>query len=451
MAADRTEPAGGGRSPSAVLRASGLSAQLTKVAEAVVRWGLPAIIACLPLEFTAQIFKLQLVRIVLLVVAVAFGFLVATGRRTLAIPVSTSVLLVAAYAAASIVSWLFTRAPGSLNSLLDVTAYPVVALLVLNLVRNENDLRNAWIAMLASGVLFGLLGAFLYFAHLSIWRADPSGLFRVNATFGDPNIAARFLMLVVCAGVLMFAARQRPPWLAVAAVAAGAAVLPLTFSKSAYLVFPVGAVLTVPFAVDRRRALGAAALALFVAAAVVVVNPATRDRAAVSLGLVTGTTENGGSTPIESTDSLGGGRLDPVRSYLIEAGWAMFRDHPATGVGFGGYQNAIRTTYKAFLPAKNPIVLSHTSAVTILAEQGLVGTLLFLAFLVALAWHVVGALRRHTQWRNWIVMPAVLLVPILILAEFEGRLVEEPYLWLALGLMFAASRLDRSVRTVEVP
>ena len=65
--------------------------QLTNVAELIVRFGVPAFIATLPLEFTSQIFKLQLARIVLLVVAVAFGYLLLVGRRKLDIPMSLSV------------------------------------------------------------------------------------------------------------------------------------------------------------------------------------------------------------------------------------------------------------------------------------------------------------------------------------------------------------------------
>jgi len=429
--------------------------QLTNLAELIVRFGAPAFIATLPLEFTSQIFKLQLARIVLLVVAVAFGYLLLVGRRKLDIPMSLSVGVIGAYVAVSLTSWAITRAPGSGNAALDVAAYPVVALLVFNLVRGENALREAWLTLLISGVVFALLGGFLYFTHLSIWRPDLTGLHRVNATFADPNIAARFIVLVVCAGILTFAARVRPTWAGVAAVVAGAAVLPLTFSKSGYLVFPVAVVLMAPLALDRRRAAALGAVALVVFAGAMVANPATRDRAAVSLGLVTGTTENGGSTPLNPADTepLAGGRLDTVRTYLIEAGLAMFADHPATGVGFGGYQHALLTAYKRFVPTNpNPqVTLSHTSAITILAEQGLVGALLFASFLGLLAWEVIRSLRRRTAQRSWIVMPALLAIPILILSQLEGRMIEEPYLWLALGLFFAARRLEGSLRTAELP
>lgn len=421
-------------------------------AELVARYGLPAIVLCLPLEFTSQLVRLQLARIVLLVVALAFLLLVAAGRRAAVAPMSLSIAVLVAYVAASLISWAVTRAPGSTNPLLDIAAYPVMALLIVNLVRTRAEVRNAWFALLVSGLLFAIIGAFLYLTHLSIWRPDLSGLYRVNGTFGDPNIAARFLTLVVCAAILMFAARERRSWVVVATVVAGAAIVPLTFSKSGYLVFPVATLLVVPFVLDRRRGAAVAALALLVFAASIAVNPATRDRSLLSLGLINGASQNGGS-PITATtppDSLGGGRVDWVRSYLLEAGWQMFLDHPVTGVGFGAYQHSLMTAYRRFLPANPPATLSHTSAITIAAEQGLVGLALFLGFLGALAWEVISSLRRRSEWRNWIVMPALLLVPILVYSQVEGRLTEEPYLWLALGLLFAARRLEGSTRTIHL-
>jgi hypothetical protein len=39
----------------------------------------------------------------------------------------------------------------------------------------------------------------------------------------------------------------------------------------------------------------------------------------------------------------------------------------------------------------------------------------------------------------------MLIVPLLMFAQFEGRLIEEPYLWLCLALLYAAMRF-RAVR-----
>jgi O-antigen ligase len=88
----------------------------------------------------------------------------------------------------------------------------------------------------------------------------------------------------------------------------------------------------------------------------------------------------------------------------------------------------------------NPDVASHTGFVTIASETGIVGLLLFLVFLFQLG---------REAWRDrrdvWVLVPAMLIVPLLMFAQFEGRLIEEPYLWLCLALLYAAMRF-RAVR-----
>jgi O-antigen ligase len=142
--------------------------------------------------------------------------------------------------------------------------------------------------------------------------------------------------------------------------------------------------------------------------------------------------------------------IDVVRIYLIRAGLQMFRDHPIAGVGFGGYQHALVTTYSYFLPPNPPATLSHSSGVTMMAEQGLIGVLIFVVFLVQLLREVIASIGRRAKWRLWIVTPAVLIVPILVYSKFEGRLIEEPYLWLALGLLYAAKTLESPTRTIRL-
>jgi len=59
----------------------------TRIAEVVVRFGLPVFLLSLPLEFTSTIFRVQLARIVLLLVGVAFAYLVVLGERRLVVPI----------------------------------------------------------------------------------------------------------------------------------------------------------------------------------------------------------------------------------------------------------------------------------------------------------------------------------------------------------------------------
>ena len=100
------------------------------------------IVLTLPLEFTAKFLDQQLSRFVILVVLVAFGYLVVKRRRTLVIPRFASVWLLLVLVIVSILSWLVTRAPGSTNTLLDIALYPFVGLLIANLVVTREDHRR---------------------------------------------------------------------------------------------------------------------------------------------------------------------------------------------------------------------------------------------------------------------------------------------------------------------
>jgi O-Antigen ligase len=431
--------------------AVGRTSQLTRFAELVTTYGLAAFVLTLPLEFTALWLHQQLSRLVLAVVAIAFVYLLLTGRRTLAFPRTLSVWLLLAYVVLSLVSWTVTRAPGSGSSVVDVALYPIVGLLIANLAVSEDDHRRAWIAMLGSGLGVALIGAVLYLTHTAIWTPNAVVANRLNITFGDPNITARFLTICASAAVLLFAARQAPAWLAMAAAVGCAAVLPLTWSRSGLALFIFGVLIALLVAVERRRATAIAAVALAVFLLSTGINPQTRIRAVGAVetvvAAVTGTAANF-SQP--ATGGENGVALEDNRKYLVAAGLQMFRDHPALGVGFGGYQHALTTRYSSFLPHVSVgqlDTLSHASLVTVMAEQGVVGTLVFLAFLVQFLREALGARMRRDPRLVWSMLAAVPVITIFLYSQFEGRFIQEPYLWLALGLFYSAEmRAMRSTR-----
>jgi len=412
----------------------------TRAAEWIVTYGLAAYVLTLPLEFTSAILRQQLSRFVLMAVVVAFIYLLVVRRRSLSLPRFPSAYLLSLYLAASGISWLVTRAPGSGSAVLDAALYPVVGLLVANVVLTESDHRRAWIALLVSGIVVAVTGAILYLTHTQIWVPNPVVASRANITFGDPNITARFLTLCACVAVLLFAARQAPAWLTTTAVAACGIVLPLTFSRSGLALFILMMALMVLLAFDRRRAMAMAALALLAFGLSTTVNPDTRQRAADAtatvVNLVTGTHQ----TRPSARTAGGEVALDDERVFLIAAGGRMFMDHPLLGVGFGGYQHALLTTYRNFLPGGNSDTVSHTSFVTVLAEQGVIGAVLLLAFLLQLAREAWAAWRRRDDWATWTTISAAMVVPIFLYSQFEARLLQEPYLWLALGMFYGAQQ-----------
>jgi putative inorganic carbon (HCO3(-)) transporter len=423
-----------------------------RAAELVAKYGLAAFILCLPLEFTSLWLHQQLSRFVLIVAALAFAYLVLVRRRRIALPHSASAWLLGLYVAASLTSWLISRAPGSASSLGPILLYPVAGLLIANLVTSEADHRRAWIALLASGLGVALLGIVIFFAHLAIWTPNAAVAARLNITFGDPNITARFLSICACAAILMFAARKGPAGLPVATALGCAGVLPLTLSRSGLALFLATVLLAIVVASNHRRAAAIGVVAVLVFALSTGVNPSTRQRAegAVTMlvGVVTGKPAAPGSDPARVSQTRPA--IDDNRTYLVAAGLKMFTDHPALGVGFGGYQHALTTDYKRFLPAGRSLdTLSHASLITVMAEQGIVGTALLIALLFALAIEAWRARRRRDEWAWWSTIPATLLIPIFLFSQFEGRFFQEPYLWLALGLMYSAHTLAARNGTVH--
>jgi O-antigen ligase len=420
---------------------------MDRAAEAIADYGVAAIVLTLPLEFTTRLLQQQVSRFVMLVVALAYAYLLMRGRRTLLIPRAPSVWLLLVLIAFSLASWLVTRAPGATNSVADVVLYPVVGVLIANLALTREDHRRAWIAFVVSALGVSLLGAGLYFAHAQIWAPNPAVAHRLNITFADPNITARFLTLGACAAVLVFAARQGPAWLPLAAAVACGIVLPLTYSRSGLALFILMVAMTIPIAFDRKRAAAIAAAALVAFGLSTTINPDTRQRAAEAtttvVDFVTGAHQATRSAPGVQGDVS----LDDNRVYLIAAGLKMFADHPLLGVGFGGYQHALLTTYRRFLPDGYTDSVSHTTVVTTLAEQGVAGALLLFAFLLQLAREAWVAPRRAGDWDTWTTLPAALIVPIFLYSQFEGRFLQEPYLWLALGMFYAAQQASAGSRT----
>jgi putative inorganic carbon (hco3(-)) transporter len=392
----------------------------------------------------------QLSRLVLAVVAVAFVYLLVTRRRTLTLPRSGSALLLGLLLAASLVSWLLTRAPGSTNSVLDIALYPLMALLFANLALTEQDHARTWTALLGSALLVALVGGFLFATGTHIWTPNPAVANRLNITFADPNITARFLTLGACAAVLLFASRKAPTWLSTATALGCGIVLPMTLSRSGLALFIVGVVVAVAFSFDRRRATAIGALALLAFAVSTAVNPETRQRALEATGTVasaiTGTTHNVTTAAASGQDAVA---LEDNRKYLVAAGLSMFAGHPITGVGFGGYQHQLLTAYRHFLPPGYTDSVSHTSFVTVMAEQGMIGTLLLVAFLFQLAREALASRRRGDPWAPWAALPAMLVVPIFLFSQFEARFLQEPYLWLSLAMLYSAQAMSLRTRRLE--
>ncbi|HEY3830014.1 MAG TPA: O-antigen ligase family protein [Solirubrobacteraceae bacterium] len=191
-----------------------------------------------------------------------------------------------------------------------------------------------------------------------------SNFFRVNSLFFDPNIYGRFLALVMIAvttGVLWGARRRE--------VLGGGAVLlwllgglVTSFSQSSIAALLLGLAVLAAWRWDLRGTLYTAGALAAIAAVVVLVAPPS-----LHLGL----SGKGGS----ASNATSG------RTKLIEGGLRLFADRPLQGFGPGSFAQEYRS--HEHVGSTNATSASHTIPITIAAEQGIVGLVLYVALLVS--------------------------------------------------------------------
>lgn len=299
-------------------------------------------------------------------------------------------------------------------------------------VRDLASLRWCLFAFIAVAAVLAVVGIYQQASGHFFWNPG-LGLYgerRINATFADPNHFARYLveaLALVLAAWFFATPRERRWFLAPAAVLC---TLTLIFTGSrggwivALLVLPaLLAALPVPRRAKLRTAAGGALAGGVTLIILAILSPWFSHRL--------GTARFG-------FEALG------ARPYLVEAGGAMFKDHPIAGVGAGSYQQAFVDDYIRF---KNPkikanVTISHTSAVTIAAELGIAG----LAATAFLAWRWLAFALRTARAARGPVRATVLgllavTAVVLLSSQTEGRLLEDPYLWLAIGLVEAVAAM----------
>jgi len=409
----------------------------------------PVIILTLPLEISKLLFPflstreetggglpptsiVDVGRLAILMAAVVWLVRPNMGRweafagSTLTIP---AFLLLALYA----LSTLYARDTEAARSETIRLAFLIgFAALIPVFVRDRTALRWCAAALIASAAVLAVVGVYQQVSGHFFWN-EGLGLYgerRINTTFADPNHFARLLVEAMVLGLALFffVSGKVRYLLLLPALAACALTLIFTGSRGAWIIaVALLPLLVVALPIARRLRLNllvAGSLALLFALGLgLAVSPYFRER----LGTFRFGTEATGARP-----------------YLVEAGWQMFRDHPIWGVGVGGYQDSFVNDYYYFKDPKIKanVTLSHTSAVTTIAELGVLGAVVSLFLLYRwgrLGWRLhrrSGGEARALVLGIW----AVSLV-IFLSSQTEGRFFDDPYLWLVFGLGVALDRI----------
>jgi O-antigen ligase len=246
--------------------------------------------------------------------------------------------------------------------------------------------------------------------------------FRVNSLFFDPNIYGRFLaeVMVAVAAAVAWSTRRRDIAFFSAILAVLWAALVLTFSQSSFAALLAGLAVLGALRWNLRRVVAIAAGVALVGGLAAVTALAVR-----------------GDLP--STREVN--RATVGRSKLVSGGLELWRDRPLLGWGSGSFQAEYRE--RRGLRRPNAVTASHTTPVTVAAEQGLAGLAVYLALVLA-ALRALLARARSSPARAAVAAAfAALLVHTMVYAAF----LEDPTTWvlLAAGAALAAGQSSSSV------
>lgn len=324
-------------------------------------------------------------------------------------------------------AWADSHRPDS--SVLVMAMYLAFLFVAPSFIEDRRDLERIMGAILLVAAVLGAIAVAQRYLHVWEWRAYliSDGAYRSNATFADPNILARYLVLSISlAAILVLATGPRRLTLYLALPALGLGMLGVLATGS-------------------RSGLGILVICLFLSLLVAPVQRVTKLKlvavAAVGIVLVLVMLLVGGGELADRLKSL----TNPAgalgrRTYLIAGGWDMFLDNPVTGVGTSGFQSQLLANYNSLIPYWGfDVSLSHTSVITVAAETGLLG-LAALAFAIARIASAIARTYLQTADRftrivtGWL---GVGLIAIFLESQSEGRLYDEPYLYVLLAIVAA--------------
>jgi putative inorganic carbon (hco3(-)) transporter len=318
--------------------------------------------------------------------------------------------------------------------------FTIIALSIARLPWRPSRVRILYGELAAMALVFAAVGFYQYetrsiFQNSKVQISNTySALFRVNSVFFDPSIYGRFLVIALLPTAVLIV-RGRFGRFGFAALAGAAVVwlgLLISFSQSSFAALLV-AVLLLSAVVWRWKSLFALAAVLVVAGGIAVTQPKLMH-----------------ALRHHTTSGLNGATSG--RASLVANGIRIAKAHPALGVGLGGFEHAYsKRTHRT--PRQSA---SHNTPVTVAAEGGGVGLVIYFALLGSL---LLAAYRRigHRVFGMLALSAGLGLVAIFVHSLAYNDFFEDPMTWGLIGLIaLAAPRRVRaprpeSVETAEQP
>jgi O-antigen ligase len=335
--------------------------------------------------------------------------------RFVAIPAAAFVL----FAGISLV-WTWDLRQGSIELLFFLFPFSALVVAVVQSPFERWHPRALAVVLVALAALFSSAALFQRVTRGHLLASDVersnayTSFFRVTSLFKDPSVFGRNVVIAI--GVLLVAVwlgRIRF-WLGAALIAFLWAGLYFAYSQSSY-----AALFAVAVAVAYTLGGGTLRRVVVVAAAVCVLGGAA---------FVAATAVNDSARKATSG-----------RTRLVRVTWIVFEHHPLAGVGIGGQPRASKKEAKTELSAKRD--RSHTTPLTVAAELGIVGFLIYGA-LMAAATRVLYLLTRRDRALG--LGAAAVFLALFVHSLFYAGFFEDPIVWgviavaaWALGVMAA--------------
>lgn len=330
--------------------------------------------------------------------------------------------VVALYAVQALYSDDFSK--GLQNVCFFLVPFTVAFALLRDVRWDQRLLRWALILLGVEATAFVIVGSVEWVSRDLFWNDQVirsnefHTYFRVNSVFWDPNVYGRYLALVtvVATAALLWARTRETFWLLTGLIVVLWLGLLPTYSQSSYIALLAGLAVLAAIRWSRPRwTLAAVAIGL-VGIAVVVLAA-------------------GGRVDIDRINVITGGRAN-----LVEGGAELFSERPVWGYGSGSFQKA----YRDHREDKDvPVSESHTEPITVAAEQGLLGLLLYFSLIGIALWTLgqgLWTLRASAARAAVLAAFVALLVHTLSYAGFF----DDPITWvlLAVGASLAPAVRD---------
>jgi O-antigen ligase len=320
------------------------------------------------------------------------------------------------------VLWVGDLREGAIALLFYYLPFGLLAVAVARLPWSRRWLLALYAQLAAMALVFAVIGMYQWATRDVFWNPKVivgnayAPFYRVNSVFWDPSIYGRFLVVAILVS-LVIALGTRAGRVALL-LALGIAVtwtgLLVSFSQSSFVALGVGVLAAAAFA-WRWRVFAAAGLAAVVLVSVGFAAPNVR----------------------HNLFDHSFNRVTSDRYSLVTNGVKIAVHHPIGGVGVGGFRHAYakRQHLRGREPKK---AASHDTPVTVAAETGLPGLLLF-GWLLAAA--LVLTLRRPAGGlvdRTRLVV-GLAVGAIAVHSLFYNAFFEDPMAWALFGLAALAA------------